>query len=296
MPKRLQLPTRQTVHAKLTEYARLTRLNRPIGTYLVLWPTLWSLWIAAEGVPDWHILFIFIFGVILMRAAGCAINDFADRRIDGHVRRTKNRPLATGKISPREAVLVFTVLCLLAFILVLFTNRLTIILSFGGVALAFCYPFMKRYTHLPQVVLGAAFAWSVPMAFAAQAGEIPHASWLLYVAVVLWTVAYDTFYAMVDREDDLKIGVKSTAILFGEQDKVITGSLQTMALFSLALAGKHFELGGFYKGSLLAAGMLFIWQQYLIRNREGEKCFQAFLNNNWVGMVIFIGIALHYAG
>lgn len=287
---------RQQLLNKLTAYAQLMRLHRPIGTYLVLWPTLWSLWIAAEGVPDWHLLLIFVLGVVLMRGAGCVINDFADRNIDGHVRRTKDRPLIAGTVTAKEAVGLFIALCLLAFILVLFTNTLTILLSFGAVALAFCYPFMKRYTHLPQVVLGAAFAWSVPMAFAAQTGEVPQASWLIYVAVVLWTVAYDTFYAMVDREDDLKIGVKSTAILFGEQDKVMTGCLQFMALFALALAGKHFQLGGFYKAGLLVAGALFMWQQYLIRDRERERCFQAFLNNNWVGMAIFIGIALHYAG
>jgi 4-hydroxybenzoate polyprenyltransferase len=286
---------RDLVLRKARAYSQLMRLDRPIGTYLVLWPTLWSLWIAAEGVPDPHILFIFVVGVFLMRGAGCVINDYADRNIDGHVRRTKDRPLIKGEVSPKEAIRLFVALCLAAFILVLFTNPLTIMLSFGGVALAFCYPFMKRYTHLPQVVLGAAFAWSVPMAFAAQAGEVPPASWLIYIAVVLWTVAYDTFYAMVDREDDLKIGVKSTAILFGEQDKVITGTLQFLALFALALVGKHFELGGYYKAGLLVAGALFMWQQFLIRNRERDKCFQAFLNNNWVGMAIFIGIALHYA-
>ncbi len=286
---------RHTLLRKLPVYIQLMRLNRPIGAYLVLWPTLWSLWIAAEGVPDWDVLLIFVLGVFLMRGAGCVINDFADRRIDGHVRRTVDRPLVTGKVTAREAVLLFIGLCLTCFALVLFTNRLTIVLSFGAVFLAFCYPFMKRYTHLPQIVLGAAFAWSVPMAFAAQAGALPQASWLLYLAVVLWTVAYDTFYAMVDREDDLKIGVKSTAVLFGEQDKIITGCLQFMALFALVLAGRHFELGIFYKLSLLAAGGLFIWQQYLIRHRDWDKCFQAFLNNNWVGIVIFIGIVLHYA-
>jgi 4-hydroxybenzoate polyprenyltransferase len=286
---------RKVILHKSSAYAQLMRLNRPIGAYLVLWPTLWSLWIAAEGMPDWDILLIFVLGVVLMRGAGCVINDFADRRIDGEVRRTNNRPLITGQVSPREAILLFIGLCAASFILVLFTNRLTIMLSFGGLALAFCYPFMKRYTHLPQVVLGAAFAWSIPMAFAAQAGEVPQASWLLYVAVVLWTVAYDTFYAMVDREDDLKIGVKSTAILFGEQDKVITGCLQFMAVFALVLAGKHFDLGVYYKLALLIACGLFAWQQYLIRNRERDKCFQAFLNNNWVGAVIFIGVALHYS-
>lgn len=292
----MQTPfTQAQLQQKLVAYAQLMRLHKPIGTYLVLWPTLWSLWIAAEGFPSASNLVIFILGVYLMRAAGCVINDFADQGIDGHVRRTRERPLITGRVSSKEAVILFVVLSLTAFVLVLFTNRLTIMLSFGGLALAFCYPFMKRYTHLPQVVLGAAFAWSVPMAFAAQAGSLPQASWLIYLGVVLWTVAYDTFYAMVDREDDLKIGVKSTAILFGEQDRVITGCLQFMSLFALALAGRHFELGGWYQVGLLAAGALFIWQQYLIRARNRDRCFQAFLNNNWVGMVIFIGIVLDYA-
>jgi 4-hydroxybenzoate polyprenyltransferase len=287
--------SRQQIQYKLKVYGQLMRLDRPIGTYLVLWPTLWSLWIAADGVPDLHLLFIFVAGVVLMRAAGCVINDFADRRIDGHVRRTKDRPLVTGKVTAREAIGLFIALCLVAFVLVLFTNRLTIFLSFGGVALAFCYPFMKRYTHLPQVVLGAAFAWSVPMAFAAQAGELPPASWLLYTAVVLWTVAYDTFYAMVDREDDLKIGVKSTAVLFGEQDRFITGCLQGMALLALLLAGNRFELGGYFKLSLAVAAGFFAYQQYLIRQRQRDECFRAFLNNNWVGLVVFVGIILDHA-
>ncbi|SMF24473.1 4-hydroxybenzoate polyprenyltransferase [Alteromonadaceae bacterium Bs31] len=280
---------------KFKNYARLMRLNRPIGIYLVLWPTLWSLWLAAEGFPRLDILLIFIAGVILMRSAGCVINDFADRHVDGHVSRTHARPIVAGEVSAPEAVILFGVLSLAAFVLVLFTNDLTIYLSFGAALLAICYPFMKRYTHLPQVVLGAAFAWSVPMAFAAQTGELSTSIWVLYTTVVLWTVAYDTFYAMVDRQDDLKIGVKSTAILFGEQDRMVTGVLQLMTVFSLGLVGERFELGWIYKLSVLAAACFMLYQQYLIRHRQPEACFRAFLNNNWVGMVIFLGILLDYA-
>ncbi|HEV8495055.1 MAG TPA: 4-hydroxybenzoate octaprenyltransferase [Candidatus Angelobacter sp.] len=270
-------------------------MDRPIGTLLLLWPTLWALWIAAKGVPSIKNLVIFVLGVIVMRAAGCVINDFADRKIDGKVLRTKNRPLATGAVSSREAIGLFIALCLIAFTLVLFTDPLTIKLSVGGLLLAFCYPFMKRHTHLPQVVLGAAFAWGIPMAYAAEAGELNQHMWLIYLAVILWTVAYDTFYAMVDREDDLKIGVKSTAILFGEQDRVITGILQFLTLYTLFLVGKRFELGtAFYLGLVVAAG-LFIYQQWLIRFRAREACFKAFLNNNWVGVAIFAGIAVDFA-
>lgn len=265
-------------------------MDRPIGTLLLLWPTLWSLWIAAKGVPSIKNLVIFVLGVIVMRAAGCVINDFADRKIDGRVERTKNRPLATGAVTSREAIGLFVALCLVAFALVLFTDPLTIKLSVGGLILAFCYPFMKRHTHLPQVVLGAAFAWGIPMAYAAEAGELHEGMWLIYIAVVLWTVAYDTFYAMVDRDDDLKIGVKSTAILFGEQDRLMTGILQIMALYALMLVGNRFELGTFYYLGLAAAAGLFIYQQWLIRFRARAACFKAFLNNNWVGMVIFAGI------
>ena len=280
--------------SKLGAYARLMRLNRPIGTYLVLWPTLWALWLAAGGFPDADILLIFVAGVVLMRSAGCVINDFADRNVDGHVRRTNNRPIVTGEVSTFEAIILFVVLSLTAFVLVLFTNRLTIMLSFGGLALAFCYPFMKRYTHLPQVVLGAAFAWSIPMAFAAQAGKLNPQIWVLYTAVVLWTVAYDTFYAMADREDYMKIGVKSTAILFGEQDRVITGGLQLLFIIAMATAGQRFELGFIYQCSLLVAGSLLAYEQYLIRHRDPDACFRAFLHNNWVGMIIFLGILLDY--
>ncbi|WP_370980602.1 4-hydroxybenzoate octaprenyltransferase [Agaribacterium sp. ZY112] len=280
---------------KIRAYIALTRLDKPIGIYLVLWPTLWALWLAADGLPSWPNLFIFIAGVLLMRSAGCAINDFADRKVDGHVKRTQQRPLVKGTLSSKEALSLFAILCSLAFILVLFTNQLTILLSFGAVALASLYPFMKRHTHMPQVVLGAAFAWAVPMAFSAETGSLNLPSWLLFTAVILWTVAYDTFYAMVDRKDDLRIGVKSTAILFGEADKVITMTLQALMIFALILVGQRFELGIYYKLSLVVATGLFIYQQWLIRDREAKACFKAFLNNHYVGMAIFFGIALDLA-
>ncbi|MBQ0759481.1 MAG: 4-hydroxybenzoate octaprenyltransferase [Zhongshania sp.] len=277
------------------QYLALMRVERPIGTYLVLWPTLWALWLAAGGFPAWHLLIIFVVGTFLMRSAGCVINDYADRKIDAHVSRTKQRPFATGAVTEKEALVLFAVLCLLAFILVLFTNFLTVLFAFGAVALAASYPFMKRYTHLPQLVLGAAFAWGTPMAFTAQTGELPPpAAWLLYIAVLIWTVAYDTFYAMVDREDDLKIGVKSTAILFGDDDKAITAMLQVCVIVVLLMAGPRFEMSFIYYAGVIVASGLFVYQQQLIRYRETEKCFKAFLNNNWVGVVIFAGIVLHF--
>lgn len=276
------------------EYLKLARLDRPIGIYLVLWPTLWALWLAAEGVPSIKILLIFVAGVVLMRSAGCVINDFADRDIDGHVERTKDRPLATGRISTKGALLFFAALCGSAFILVLFTNALTIYLSFGALALASAYPFMKRYTYLPQVVLGAAFAWSVPMAYAAQTNELPSIIWLIYIATLLWTVAYDTMYAMVDRDDDIKIGVKSTAILFGKADRAIIAFLQVLVILTLCLIGDQVQLGQFYFLGVVCAACLFVYQQHLIRLREKNECFKAFLNNNWVGMLVFVGIALDY--
>lgn len=273
-------------------YWQLMRMHKPIGALLLLWPTLWSLWLAADGVPRWDVLVIFVLGVFVMRSAGCVINDFADRKVDGHVKRTRERPLVSGQVSSGEAIALFIGLCLLAFGLVLLTNPLTIQLSVGGVLLAFCYPFMKRYTHLPQVVLGAAFAWAIPMAFAAQSGALGVEVWLLYTAVVLWTVVYDTFYAMVDRDDDLRIGVKSTAILFGEQDRLMTGVLQALTLYALVMVGSRFELGTFYYISLGVAAALFAYQQYLIRFRQREACFKAFMNNNWVGLAIFIGVVV----
>ena len=284
-----------SLRQQFPDYLALIRFDKPVGTYLLLWPTLWALWIAAEGLPDIKLLVIFCLGTFLMRSAGCVINDFADRKIDGHVKRTQNRPMATGKISSKQALGFFTLLCALAFVLVLFTNTLTIQLSFAAVALASLYPFMKRYTHMPQLVLGMAFSMSIPMAFAAQTDSLPNILWLLFIGSTLWTLVYDTFYAMVDREDDLKIGVKSTAILFGDDDRLITAVLQCCVLLSLAFAGIQFKLGLYFYIGLIAAAILFFYQQTLIKRRLRERCFQAFLNNNYVGMLIFIGIVLHYS-
>jgi 4-hydroxybenzoate polyprenyltransferase len=281
--------------AHIPFYISLTRLDKPIGTLLLLWPTLWGLWIAAEGVPSIKNLIIFVLGVIVMRSAGCVINDYADRNFDGHVKRTKERPLATGKVTETEALTLFWALCSLAFFLVLFTNWLTVGLSFGAVALAACYPFMKRYTYFPQVVLGAAFSWSVIMAFAAETKDVVKEAWLIYIAVTVWTVVYDTFYAMVDREDDLKVGIKSTAVLFGDFDKVICALLQLFVVFVLFLVGYQFKLQFAYFISTIVVACLFTYQQWLIQDREPDKCFQAFKNNHWVGLVIFVGIALDYA-
>jgi 4-hydroxybenzoate polyprenyltransferase len=275
-------------------YWQLARLDKPIGSLLLLWPTWWALWLAAEGWPGLHLFAVFTLGVLLMRAAGCAVNDFADRNIDGRVQRTAARPLATGLVSARGALLLFAALCLAAFCLVLTTNKLTILLSLPALALAFCYPFAKRYTHMPQVVLGAAFSMGIPMAFAAATNEVPPLAWLLVTANLLWTVCYDTFYAMVDRDDDLKIGVKSTAILFGELDRAMTGALQILVLCALALVGSRFELGLSYQLGLGVAAVLFVYQQWLIRGRARDACFRAFLNNNFVGMAVFVGIVSHY--
>lgn len=292
---RVPNPPKMRKPQRLMHFIQLMRLDKPIGILLLLWPTLWALWLAAKGMPSAKNLIIFCLGVVVMRSAGCVINDFADRKIDGRVARTQGRPLATGAISSRAALIVFIGLCLLAFGLVLLTDPLTIKLSVGGLLLALSYPFMKRHTHLPQVVLGAAFAWGIPMAYAAQTGALDKNMWLIYLAVVLWTVAYDTFYAMVDRDDDLKIGVKSTAILFGEQDRLITAALQLMVLYALVLVGKAFALSWiFYLSIALTAG-LFGYQQWLIRFRERAACFKAFNNNNWVGAVVFAGIALDLA-
>ena len=270
------------------------RIDKLIGAYLLLWPAYWALWIAAEGVPAYSTLFIFTLGVFLTRSAGCVINDYADRKIDGHVKRTALRPIPAGVVTAKEALILFAVLMLLAFLLVLFTNIETIMLSVGGLILAACYPFMKRYTHLPQVVLGAAFAWSIPMAFAAVTETVPLYAWLIYIATVLWTIAYDTMYAMVDKDDDLRIGVKSTAILFGDADKMIIGVLQCSTLITLALVGKQANLGWLYYLGLIAAAAFFVYQQYLIRHRDRDLCFSAFLNNHYAGLMVFIGVAGHY--
>ncbi|MEY4642332.1 MAG: hypothetical protein RLZZ227_2326 [Pseudomonadota bacterium] len=279
-------------YRRAPDFWHLMRMHRPIGIYLLLWPTLWCLWIAAQGLPDWELLLIFILGTICMRAAGCCINDYADRNFDGHVKRTKDRPIVSGRIRPKEALLTCAVLCLVAFLLVLLTNWLTVLMSFGGLAIALLYPFAKRHTHLAQLVLGAAFSWGGLMAFTAQTGTLPIHAWLLYIANVLWTVVYDTEYAMVDRDDDRKIGVKSTAILFDDADRFIIGFLQLMFLATMSLSAQHFNLGGWFQLGLVIAGLLFVYHQVLIFKRERDKCFRAFLHNHWVGLVIFIATAV----
>ncbi len=285
-------PSQHPLKQKLQAYVHLMRADRPIGTYLLLWPTLWALWIASEGLPALDLLLIFCLGVFLTRSAGCVINDFADRHIDGHVKRTVNRPLPSGRVREREAIYLFCGLMLVSFLLVLMTNGMTILMSFGGLALAFIYPFMKRYTHLPQLFLGAAFSWAIPMAWAAEAGELSQLTWLLFTANVLWTVAYDTFYAMVDRDDDVKVGIKSTAVLFGEADRAIIAILQALVILILALAGRQAELGSFYYLGLVAMATLFVYQQFLARERSRAGCFKAFLNNNWAGLAVFSGLIL----
>lgn len=285
---------RSLTQNKLLAYHRLMRTDKPIGALLLLWPTLWALWVATPGLPPLWILAVFVAGVWLMRAAGCVVNDYADRKFDGHVKRTANRPLPSGDVTEKEARTLFMVLILLSFLLVLTLNTMTILLSVAALALAWVYPFMKRYTHLPQVVLGAAFGWSIPMAFAAVSESVPLSCWLMFLANILWAVAYDTQYAMVDRDDDLKIGIKSTAILFGRQDKLIIGILQVAVLGLMVAIGYLNQLSGAFYAAVAAAGVLFIYQQKLIANREREACFKAFLNNNYVGLVLFVGLAISY--
>ena len=280
--------------AKLGLYARLIRFDKPIGFYLLLWPTLWALAIAADGAPDPRILFVFVVGVFLMRSAGCAINDYADRDIDLQVARTRERPLTSGKITAREALGVFAVLALLSFALVLTLNRFTVVLSFVGILLAASYPYMKRVHYLPQVHLGAAFGWAVPMAFAAETGALPKQAWLLYVAAVIWAVVYDTMYSMVDRDDDLKLGLKSTAILFGDYDRLMVGIFQLVFVAAMVLIGIDLELSAFYYLGLGLAALLFAYQQFLIADRAPAHCFIAFMNNQWVGAAVFAGIMAHY--
>jgi 4-hydroxybenzoate polyprenyltransferase len=282
------------IAAKLGDYAQLMRLHRPIGTLLLGWPTLWALWIAGQGRPDGRVLLVFVLGVLLMRSAGCVINDYADRDFDPHVERTRDRPIAAGRVSPREALVLFAVLCLVAFALVLTLNRLTVALSVAGAFLAATYPFLKRYTHLPQFYLGMAFGWGIPMAFAALTGEVPPLAWVLFAANIAWAVAYDTAYAMVDRDDDLKVGVKSTAILFGRYDRLMVGVHHAATLALLAVVGFMAGLGPLYHAGLAVAAGIAVYQQYLIRDRSRDGCFRAFLNNNWFGAAVFAGLALDY--
>jgi len=285
---------KEKVLDRLQQYWLLARFDKPIGILILLWPALWALWLASDGQPDILVLTVICCGVVLMRAAGCVINDYADRDFDPHVERTKLRPIAAGKVKPKEALVVFAVLCLSAFALVLLLNKYTIMLSFGGAFLAASYPFMKRYTQLPQAYLGIAFGWAVPMSYAAQTNEIPAVAWVLYLAVVLWALVYDTMYAMVDKEDDLNIGVKSTAILFGDKDREIMAILQIIILLLMIQVGRMQDLSWIYYGVLAYASGFFIYQQKLIFYRDKTDCFKAFLNSNYFGLTIFIGLVLEF--
>jgi 4-hydroxybenzoate polyprenyltransferase len=275
-------------------YARLLRLDKPIGIWLLLWPVLWALWLSSGGKPDQHVFLVFVLGTVLTRSAGVAMNDFADRNFDAHVARTRDRPLVTGQVDPIEALALCVSLGLIALGLVLTLDRLTQLMSIVGAVLLATYPFMKRFFPLPQFYLGAAFTWSVPMAYAAHTGAVPRMAWLLFIAGLLWTMAYDTMYAMVDREDDRKLGIRSSALLFGDADRFIVGVMQLMCLFALWLAGRELELGLWYGLGLAVAAVFALYQQYLIRDRKPQECFKAFLNNNYFGMAIFFGIALEY--
>lgn len=288
-----RLPARH--REKALDYLVLTRMDRPVGALLLLWPTWWALWLAAGDFPPWKPLIIFTVGVFAMRAAGCAINDYADRKLDPQVARTAGRPIAAGRVSPREALAVFAVLLAVAFVLVLFTNRLTIELSFAGAALAALYPFSKRYTYMPQVVLGAAFGWSIPMAFAAVTGTVPPLGWLLFIGNILWSVIYDTEYAMVDRDEDRTAGAKSTAILFGDADLPILGVLMGTFLLAMLFVGQRAALGWPFWLGLLAAAGLFAYQLWLIRARGRDACLAAFRHNNWLGLTLWIAIVLALA-
>lgn len=279
---------------QLLQYVYLMRLDKPIGILLLLWPTLWALWIATDGEPSPQLVFIFVAGVVLMRSAGCVINDYADKEFDPHVARTRSRPLASGRIIPKHALYLAASLALLAFLLVLFCNTLTIALSCVGAVLACIYPYLKRVTHLPQLGLSLAFTWGVPMAFAAATGTVGKAAWFLFVTAAIWPIIYDTLYAMVDRDDDIQIGIKSTAVLFDSMDKMIIGLLQMLFVVLLIIVGLIYRLHAPFYFSLLIVAGLFAWQQWLIRDRDPMRCFRAFRHNNWVGLTIFIGIYLSY--
>ena len=283
------------MHVKWNALWRLMRFDRPIGILLLLWPTLWALWIAGDGSPSAKNILIFCTGVVLMRAAGCIMNDVADRDFDPHVERTRSRPLASGELTVRQALLTFFIVMLLAFGLVLMTNALTVKLAFAGAVLASTYPFFKRWTHLPQVVLGLAFGWGIPMAFAAETGHVASAAWWILVINVIWSVIYDTLYAMVDRDDDISIGLKSTAILFGRSDLLILRVLKILMIALLVWLGLQLHFSWPWFAGVAVAAALFIQQQYLVRNRDRDACFKAFLNNNWVGVAIWVGLLIGYA-
>ncbi|MGH8170279.1 MAG: 4-hydroxybenzoate octaprenyltransferase [Steroidobacteraceae bacterium] len=296
LPRRAKdAPLHYRLARRLQEYARLARFDRPIGTWLLLWPALWALWVSGTGRPQQKVLIVFVLGVVVMRAAGCIVNDFADRDIDSYVKRTRERPLAARRVSPIEALALVVLLAAAALLLVTRLDVFTVKLAVIGAALTVSYPFMKRFFPLPQLYLGLSFGgWSVLMAFAAQRESLPRIAWVLYIAAVIWAAAYDTIYAMVDREDDLTIGVRSSAILFADMDRMLIGAMQAMMLLALVLAGRDMNYGGWYYAGIAAAGLLFLYQQWLIRAREPAACLRAFLNNNYVGMAIFIGLLLQY--
>jgi 4-hydroxybenzoate polyprenyltransferase len=290
----LQAPFLHRVSRRIEEYLRLMRLNRPIGIWLLLWPTLWALWVAGDGRPDPKVLIVFVLGVTVMRSAGCIVNDFADRNVDPYVKRTRERPLAARRVTPAEALVLFVILSAAALWLVTRLDAFTLRLACVGAAFTVSYPFLKRFFALPQLYLALAFSWGVPMAFAALVGVLPRAAWMMFVATIIWVTVYDTLYAMVDREDDLKIGVRSSAIVFADMDRVIVGVLQLMVLLALLLMGLSLHFGNAYVGGLAAAAVFFAYQQWLIRAREPGACLRAFQNNHYVGMSIFIGILLEY--
>ncbi len=290
----MEAPYRYRLARRLLEYMRLMRLDRPIGIWLLLWPTLWALWVAGDGHPDPTVLLVFVLGVTVMRSAGCIINDFADRNVDPHVRRTRSRPLAARRVTPTEALLLFAGLLGVALWLATFLNAFTLRLACAGAALTVSYPLMKRFFALPQLYLALAFSWGVPMAFAALLGALPRVAWVMFVTTIIWVTIYDTLYAMVDREDDLKIGVNSSAIVFADMDRLIVGALQLTMLLALLLMGRSLDFGNAYLGAVGVAALFFLYQQWLIRAREPNACLRAFLNNHYVGMSIFIGILLEY--
>ncbi|MEM6513825.1 MAG: 4-hydroxybenzoate octaprenyltransferase [Pseudomonadota bacterium] len=287
--------TWQELRLQLINYGKLIRIEKPIGIWLLLWPTLWALWIAGEGSPDSALFVIFTVGVFIMRSAGCVLNDYADRNIDPYVERTRDRPIASGAVSPGEALTLFVALGLIAIGLASMLNPQAQLLAVGGAVLTIIYPFIKRFVSIPQFVLGAAFGWAVPMAFAAQTGGTPQVAWLMFGATLVWAVIYDTFYAMVDRDDDVKLGVKSTAILFGDADLFILGGLQLVMLTALALIGSQAELGGWFYASIVVAALLMAYHQWLARHRDRDGCFRAFLHNHYIGLAVFVGIVLDYS-
>jgi len=295
MKNALSPQVKQSVITQLRNYAKLMRIDKPIGIWLLMWPTLWALWLAGKGHPDQWLFVVFVLGVFIMRSAGCVLNDYVDRKIDPYVERTRTRPIASGAVAPAEALVLFIALSLIAIGLATMLNRPARLLAIVAAGLTIAYPFIKRVVSIPQLVLGAAFGWAVPMAFAAQTGETPQLAWLVFGTALVWAVIYDTFYAMVDREDDRKVGVKSTALLFGEVDLFVIAGLQLLMLVALSFVGLRAELGFWYFASVVGAAALMAYHQWLARDRQPAGCFAAFLHNHTIGLVIFVGIVLHYA-